>query len=113
MKDTWAEILCASNTFRLLIVAKGAHNLAFREQVIGQFEARGVGRAKVTVVPTMAMEQFLQLFHSIDLALDPFPYGGGTTSLHTIWMGVPIVAIEGESELSRASAGILKVVGCE
>ena len=112
VKDLWASILRASPKFRLLIVARGAQFANVRDQIAGQFVDRGVGRDQISVAPTAPLVDFLRLFHGIDVALDPFPYGGGTTSLHTIWMGVPIVTLEGESELARASAGILRAVGC-
>jgi len=53
----------------------------------------------------------LALHHWIDLALDPFPYNGGTTTMHSLWMGVPVVTLAGDHAVSRLSAAHLSRVG--
>jgi predicted O-linked N-acetylglucosamine transferase (SPINDLY family) len=111
VKDVWASILRESNNYRLLVVVRGGDKPIIREEIVREFVRRGATSAQIAVLPTVPLPDFLRLFAAIDLVLDPFPYGGGTTSLHTIWMGVPIVTLEGDSELSRACAGIVRVVG--
>ena len=44
----------------------------------------------------------MELYHRIDLGLDTFPYNGHTTSLDSIWMGVPVVTLVGQTPVSRA-----------
>ena len=110
VKDVWAAILRESPGFRLLIVAKGAENPRLRDEIVREFVDRGATAAQIAVFSTRPLGDFLRLYEQIDVVLDPFPYGGGTTSLHTVWMGVPIVTLEGESELSRACAGIVRVL---
>lgn len=112
-RTLWAQILVASDNFRLIVIARGAQFENQRLQVIEEFVSRGVKAEQIQVLPMLGMHDYMRLFNHIDLALDPFPYGGGTTSLHTIWMGVPIVTLEGESELARACSGILRTVGCD
>jgi protein O-GlcNAc transferase len=51
------------------------------------------------------------LYNRIDIALDPFPYNGGTTSLDTLWMGVPFIALEGEHFVARMGHSILNNAG--
>ena len=53
------------------------------------------------------------LYHRLDFALDPFPYGGHTTSLDALWMGVPIVTLAGERPVSRAGLSILNNLGLQ
>ena len=43
--------------------------------------------------------------------LDTFPYSGGTTSCHALWMGVPLVSLAGETPASRGGVSLLNVVG--
>jgi len=57
------------------------------------------------------MADYLALHHQIDLALDPFPYNGGTTTMHSLWMGVPVVSLAGDHAVSRLSAAHLSRVG--
>src|SRR6185436_18968371 len=47
----------------------------------------------------------------IDVALDPFPYNGGTTTLDALWMGVPVVALAGNRAIARAGVSILTNAG--
>lgn len=54
------------------------------------------------------MPEFLATFAEIDIALDPFPYGGETTALHTLWMGVPLVSLEGPAPAQRLTSRVLR-----
>lgn len=113
VRDLWAQILTASDNFRLIVISRGAEFEERRSEVIEEFVSRGAKAEQIRVFPMLGMQDFLRLHHEVDLALDPFPYGGGTTSLHTLWMGVPIVTLEGESEVARASSGISRAAGCD
>ncbi len=110
----WARLLAALPSSRLLLVAMGGDEPQARAAVHERFErlatVPGVS-ARVDIMGRRPTGEFLRLFHDIDIALDPFPYGGGTTTLHTLWMGVPVVTLEGESELSRSTSGMLNACG--
>ena len=49
----------------------------------------------------------LQRYSEIDVALDPIPYGGATTTAEALWMGVPVVALAGEGMVGRLAASLL------
>ena len=110
----WGAILHAVPDSRLLLVAQGGEEPAICSEIKERF-ARLSGQASVAeridVSGRQPLQGFLRLFERIDIALDPFPYSGGTTSLHTLWMGVPIVTLEGDSELSRSTSGMIKACG--
>ena len=51
--------------------------------------------------------EYLELYHTIDVALDTFPYNGHTTSLDALWMGVPVVTLRGNTSVGRAGVSQL------
>lgn len=110
----WSRMLAALPEARLMLVTLGGDDPQIKAAICARFErltsTSGVSK-RVEVTGRRSPEDFLRMFHQVDIALDPFPYSGGTTSLHTLWMGVPIVSIEGNTELARSTSGMLKACG--
>jgi predicted O-linked N-acetylglucosamine transferase (SPINDLY family) len=113
VKALWGSILRDAPRARLLTVVRGGELPAVQQEVVSQLVRYGARASQVVVCASRPIREFLALFAEVDVALDPFPYGGGTSSMHTIWMGVPIVTLEGESEMSRAASGIARAVGLD
>lgn len=112
----WSRILAALPQSRLLLVVLGGDDPKIVEAVHARFERlAGAGdiARRVDVIGRRPMAEFLALFGQVDIALDPFPYGGGTTSLHTLWMGVPPVTLEGKTEIARSTSGMLLACGLD
>ena len=60
---------------------------------------------KIAVMPRLSMLDFMHLAYAADFALDPFPISGGTTTLHSLWMGLPILTLQvNDSEATHTSA---------
>ena len=59
----------------------------------------------------LARSEYLRLFDRVDIALDPFPYNGGTTTAEALWMGVPVLTLPGEIAISRIGLSILSACG--
>lgn len=112
----WGRLLSALPNARLLMVAMGGDEPEFQSSVRDRFErlspVSGIS-SRIEVMGKRPPKEFLHLFHQVDIALDPFPYGGGTTTLHTLWMGVPVVTLEGMSELARGTSGMLNACGLD
>jgi predicted O-linked N-acetylglucosamine transferase (SPINDLY family) len=59
------------------------------------------------------MEQYLALHHRVDVALDTCPYGGGTTTINALWMGVPTLTVAGPTPAARQAAGFFGQLGLD
>lgn len=100
----WARILLALPDARLML---GNVTSAIEPRLIGMFAQEGIPAERLVLLPRLTLGDYLALHHQIDLALDPFPYGGGTTSFHSLWMGVPVLTLAGDRSASRCGATIL------
>lgn len=103
--ELWAQILRAVPDARLMLGNTG--NAAIRRRFRGLFRDRGVDASRIMFKRKLSMPRYLALHHQIDLALDPFPYNGGVTSCHTLWMGVPFVTLAGERYVGRLGESLL------
>jgi predicted O-linked N-acetylglucosamine transferase (SPINDLY family) len=102
----WGEVLRAVPTARLRLKFKNWFgNEGLRERV-----RRGLGDtgARVEFVGDEAgRAEHLSLYNDVDVALDPFPFTGSTTTFEALWMGVPVVTLAGSAMAGRWSASML------
>jgi protein O-GlcNAc transferase len=105
----WARILAARPETTLML--GNAADPAIQQSLLAQFAENGIAAARVSFQPWMTLGEYLAAHNQIDLALDPFPYNGGTTSFHSLWMGVPFVTLAGNRTMSRVGACILGGIG--
>jgi predicted O-linked N-acetylglucosamine transferase (SPINDLY family) len=108
--STWASIVKRVKSSKLLIESPGLDQKEFIEALYSKFEKEEINRDRLILVNRISSMQYLR-YHEIDIALDPFPYGGGTTTCDLLWMGVPMITLIGERPMSRVGYGILKIVG--
>jgi predicted O-linked N-acetylglucosamine transferase (SPINDLY family) len=103
--NLWSKVLSALPGSRLLILAgEGSH----RQRVLQRL---GVDSSRIEFVARRPRQEYLKLYHRIDLALDTFPYNGHTTSLDAMWMGVPTITLIGDSPVGRAGLCQLANIG--
>lgn len=107
----WARILLRCPGAILQVVAAGGDTDAVRDTVAARFAGHGIGAARLVIDGVRPLHEFLRLVAGVDIALDPFPYNGGTTTLHTLWMGVPVVSLRTDEEIGRVSSELLDSVG--
>lgn len=105
----WARILLALPEARLFLGNAG--DRAVRTRLIRQFTEHGVAESRLSFQARLPLPEYLQLHHQIDLGLDPFPYNGGATSCHSLWMGVPFVTLAGARYMARMGVSLLANVG--
>ena len=108
----WSQILKAVPNSRLLLKALALEDEGTCDYFREQFVAWGIDGARIILEkPTLKIENFFNSYHKIDLALDSFPYNGGTTTCQSLWMGVPVISLQGQQFFSRMSHSFLTNVG--
>ncbi|MCX5864198.1 MAG: tetratricopeptide repeat protein [Deltaproteobacteria bacterium] len=107
----WSQLLGALPTARLLLadIAQDAG----REALINSFAQEGIARDRLVCSPRCSMIDYQGLHQQVDICLDTFPYNGGTTTCHALWMGVPTLTLAGATMPGRVGAAVLSQVGLE
>jgi len=105
----WTEILRRVPDSRLVIL--GAPDAETKAALAGGFVANGIDAARIEVLGYVGLQQYFRSFDAVDIALDPSPYSGGTTTCDALWMGVPVITAPGRRPASRSAASILANVG--
>ncbi len=108
----WARILAAVPNSRLLLKGRAYADATIAGRIRTAFARHGVeGRRLDLRGWTVSQASHLDTYRKIDIALDPFPYGGVITTCEAMWMGVPVVSLEGERVLGRYGSTFLETVG--
>jgi len=106
--ETWATLLLTVPHSRLLLHSPiGGH----RDGLLAFLRDRGIAPGRIEFLERVSPSQYFAAHHRIDIALDPFPYAGGTTTCDALWMGVPVVTLAGQTAVGRAGVSILSNVG--
>jgi predicted O-linked N-acetylglucosamine transferase (SPINDLY family) len=104
----WCEILRRLPQSRLILHAPDGSP---RDRTRETFSKAEVDPGRVQFVSRVPLRDYLEQYQQIDIALDPFPFAGGTTTCDALWMGVPVVTLSGQTAVSRAGASILSNIG--
>lgn len=101
----WAQVLRSIPESRLLLLApEGATRARVKNKL-------GVMSDRIEFVAYQPRSEYLKLYHRIDLGLDTFPYNGHTTTLDALWMGVPVISLQGSTAVSRAGLSLMTNLG--
>ncbi|HUE74669.1 MAG TPA: tetratricopeptide repeat protein [Pirellulaceae bacterium] len=106
--DDWAEILRRVESSRLVLANRALQSTCNQEYLLKQFTDRGVRPEQLEFLRPAEHYQFLDYYSRIDLALDAYPYNGGTTTMEAIWQGVPVLTAGGDRWASRTSQTLLR-----
>lgn len=107
----WAQILRAVPGARMVL--GGMPEDGKYANLIEWFIEEGIARERLDFYQRSNMADYLKLHHKVDLCFDTFPYNGGTTTLHSIWMGVPTLTFAGSTVAGRTGAGELSHAGLQ
>src|SRR6185295_285611 len=107
----WARVLLAVPDSRLVIKASGCGSQRARQRIADIMHKHGVESARLHFRNHTPLREMLGELKEADIALDTFPYNGGTTTCHVLWMGVPVVSLAGELPVHRMGLSVLSQVG--
>lgn len=106
MIKIWSDILCQVNNSKLLLVSYKFNEEEFKSLFIKKFLDKGVNINQLIFQNGCERKDLLSKYNLIDIALDTFPYNGGTTTLEASWMCVPTLTRKGKSFLSKCGESI-------
>lgn len=105
----WLEILARVPDSRLLVLASlGGHVERHIDELARK---RGLDPARIELFQKRPRDEYYQLVQQADIALDPFPFNGHTTTCDAVWLGVPVVMLLGRMYAQRFGASVLANVG--
>jgi predicted O-linked N-acetylglucosamine transferase (SPINDLY family) len=107
----WARVLQAVPDSRLVLKAPSFSDEAAKRIFTQRLEALGVDLNRVEFRGPVGLTDMMAEYADIDIALDPVPYNGGTTSLQAMWMGVPVITQMGDHFVSRMGASFMTAAG--
>ncbi|HKN08312.1 MAG TPA: tetratricopeptide repeat protein, partial [Pseudomonadota bacterium] len=110
--DVWAAVLVREPRARLLLKGLPFADAGTRASFLARLGGRGVAAERVELVARLPdMADHLALYNRVDIALDPFPYNGTTTTCEALWMGAPVVVQKGDRHAGRVGASLLSQIG--
>jgi predicted O-linked N-acetylglucosamine transferase (SPINDLY family) len=111
MLGVWRRILeQVPDAILIVIGSENTQEEAIAQQR-GRLEAAGLPLERLCILPRMPLERFLQMGTVVDIALDTAPLSGGTTTLHSLWMGLPVVCMASDQAFANSTASALIALG--
>ena len=109
----WAAILDGAPEAELLVKNRTMEAECNRVALLQRFTEHGVDPARITLEPGAPHYDYLASYSRVDVALDPFPYNGGTTTSEALWQGVPVLCFDGDRWAARQGASLLRAAGLD
>ncbi len=110
--ELWSSIIKEIPGSKLLLKAKQFRDEGIKKEFTRRFSEYGVDTPNILFRPhTSSVQDHLKTYNEIDIALDPYPYNGTTTTLEALWMGVPVITRYSSIHASRVGLSILSAAG--
>ena len=108
----WSALLHRDPRTRLLLKARPLADRDTANRIHALFAECGIDAGRVDLLgPVAGVAAHLAAYAAVDIALDPFPYNGATTTCEALWMGVPVITLAGGRHAGRVGASLLTRVG--
>jgi protein O-GlcNAc transferase len=110
--DAWAKLLSRLPQARLILKGISFTDASTRALFLARLDQRGVAADRVELLTQLpGAAEHLSLYNRVDIALDPLPYNGTTTTCEALWMGVPVITLKGDRHAGRVGASLLTRIG--
>ncbi len=106
--DLWIRVLEAVPRSQLLLQTPSG---SIRSITLDRFTGKGIAADRIEFLERAPWKEFIESYHRMDIALDPFPYSGWITTCDALSMGVPVITLAGKTLLGRGGKSILSNVG--
>ncbi|HEY1629466.1 MAG TPA: tetratricopeptide repeat protein, partial [Tepidisphaeraceae bacterium] len=107
----WAMLLAAVPNSRLILQTTVLASEHTQKLVQARFAELGVSPDRLEFRRATDLKPYLKLLTESDMTLDPFPFNGGTTTCHSLWMGAPVITLAGDRHASRMGLSMMTAVG--
>ena len=112
--DLFASILREVSDSKLVLKSQTFGEEEEKERILRKMIKRGIDKSRLEILNrTESTLEHLQCYGLMDVALDPIPYGGATTTAEALWMGVPVICLEGKNMVERLGSAVLTGAGLQ
>ncbi|WP_085908704.1 O-linked N-acetylglucosamine transferase family protein [Kiloniella majae] len=111
MISIWSEILHATPTTKLLIKTDMLDKITSKLLLVQSFAREGISPNRLIFEGLTSYQKMCEKYQDIDLSLDTFPYSNGSTTMNSLWQGVPVLTIAGPDWRSRTTTSIMGSAG--
>lgn len=105
----WASLLQAVPDTKLRVAAMS--NQQLKDRVLRIMTENGVDKSRIEFQGRKNADKYFQSYNLVDIALDSYPYTGGTTTCDALAMGTPVLTLAGRRSITRSAASLLYTLG--
>jgi predicted O-linked N-acetylglucosamine transferase (SPINDLY family) len=110
---TWAQILLQIQGSRLILKTPELNERSNRERILSYFENAGLDADRIVMLGGSSWFEHMRAYQEVDIALDPFPHGGGMTAMEGLMMGVPVITLNWPILTGRLSSSLMTTLGLQ
>lgn len=107
----WSGFLQQQSALQLRWITSAFKDQTIIEEIQQRFAKHGIDQRQLTLLPSLPREEYLASFNELDFMIDAFPFTSCTTASDGLWMGVPTLAMAGNSLVARQSTSLMHAVG--